>query len=119
MSNKEKDNSTDIISYINTLAELYADRKSAKDEKEKKKAEASIKSYKEIYGGRSVTLQEVEEAFAYAVQSGIAVSVNSAKASESKISILLKLLKQNNVITNSAYESAVSQFRSINRDYYI
>lgn len=115
---------SEILSFINGVAKLYADEKAAKDSKDKtklSKAKQNIVDYTEEFGNKTATYKEVEEAFAYAISTNLDIEqhlrTSFIKATESKLMVFLRLLLQSHSISNSDYESVVKQFRAINRDY--
>lgn len=108
-----------VIDYINGVAKLYAERGTTSNDEDKELVNKKIRAYIDKYGNKTAKWSELEEAFAYCISSYVGVNESYASATESKLAILLRLLKQTGNISNSDYESALKQFKAINRDYKI
>lgn len=107
------------VNYVNTVAKLYADYSKAKTESEKDYAETRLKQYQVDVGGTPATWSDAEEIFSYCFEQTAQVAANYFTAIDSELLILVRLLKQKNLITNSEKESVEAQFRAIKRDYHI
>ena len=57
--------------------------------------------------------------FSYCFEQNAQIAANYFTAIDSELLILVRLLKQKNLITNSEKESVEAQFRAIKRDYHI
>jgi len=105
-----------INDYINEIAKLYAERETTSNEEDRAIVTKKIKDYVAEYGKKSATWEDVENAFAYGISSYVGVNETYVRATESKLAIVLRLLKQTGNISNSDYESAIKQFKAIDRD---
>lgn len=105
-----------INDYINEIAKLYAERETTSNEEDRAIVTKKIKDYVAEYGKKSATWEDVENAFAYGISSYAGVNETYVRATESKLAIVLRLLKQTGNISNSDYESAIKQFKAIDRD---
>lgn len=117
-----KDKKDNIISYINKVADLYAKRHKAEENKDQAELETISKQlldYKKNIGKRSATYADVEESFAYLVSTVAGLNTYYNKAVDSKLNILLNLLKQQNTISSSTYDSVMEQYKAINQDYHV
>ena len=105
-----------INDYINEIAKLYAERETTSNEEDRAIVTKKIKDYVAEYGKKSATWEDVENAFAYGISSYVGVNETYVRATESKLAIVLRLLNQTGNISNSDYESAIKQFKAIDRD---
>lgn len=119
MSKKEFKEPKDLMDYIEGYAKLYAERETTSNEEDKALVNKKIADYKEQFGNRQASYSSLDEAYINLVAWFTGDSNNVVRATESKFAILLRLLKQTGIISNKDYESAVKQFRAINRDYKI
>lgn len=118
-----------IITYIDKLAELYSKKTKIKNELSERatdelateldKINEEIDTYRAENGNKKATFSDVEEAFAYQVNTLAFLNTNTAQMVQSQLQVLLNLLKQNGTLTNSAYESIAKQYRAIVRDYHM
>lgn len=108
-----------IIGYINHVAELYSELGSATTESDKQELNKKIKTYIKDSGADFVTYADVEEAFSYLLSTTVDVCANYNKAVDSKLMVIITLLKQNSNISNKTYDSVITQFNAINRDYHV
>lgn len=105
-----------INDYINEVAKLYAERETTSNEEDRAIVTKKINDYVDKYGNKSATWEDAENAFAYGISSYIGVNETYVRATESKLAIVLRLLKQAGNISNSDYDSAIKQFKAIDRD---
>ena len=108
----------DIVDYAEKMAKLYREQHDTEGSK-KKAVEAKILKETKSADAIPATYADTEELFAYMVESLISVMGSYYQAIDAKQKVVLRLLRQDNVLSKASYDSAIEQMEAIDKDYEV